>query len=142
MISLPLEVLSDFDFEETSREIPEPTTSSDATTPTSKTFSIFGMKRPSFERTITADDGSDLFGGLSLDESEAVEAEQVVEEEEQQKEGADKATTLEESLGPNMHEGSHLKDGMVESLINGEIVRVPADDIALAHGKSEGNGAL
>lgn len=111
-ISLPSEVLSDFDFEEDSRDIPEAisTTSSNATTPTTKTFSIFGMKRPSFERTVTADDGSDLFGGLSLDEPEVVLEEQADGEQEQEKEGADKATTLEESLGPNMHEGSHLKD--------------------------------
>ncbi|KAM0756105.1 SAPS-domain-containing protein [Meredithblackwellia eburnea MCA 4105] len=50
---------------------------------------------------------------------------------------ADLATSLEEPLGPNVHEGSHLtSDGFVETTLNGKVVRVPADEIALAHRRS------
>ncbi|GAA6027040.1 hypothetical protein JCM8097_006062 [Rhodosporidiobolus ruineniae] len=47
---------------------------------------------------------------------------------------ADAATSPTEPLGPAVHEGAHLaQDGFVEAEVEGKVVRVPADDIVLAH---------
>ncbi|BGP22844.1 sit4-associated protein [Rhodotorula toruloides] len=48
---------------------------------------------------------------------------------------ADRATSPGEPLGPSMHPGAHLTpDGqMIEAEVEGKKVRVPADDIVLAH---------
>lgn len=55
---------------------------------------------------------------------------------------ADRATSPGEPLGPSMHPGAHLTpDGqMIEAEVEGKKVRVPADDIVLAHRRRSSDG--
>ncbi|GAA5985159.1 hypothetical protein JCM11641_005470 [Rhodosporidiobolus odoratus] len=124
------------------------------TLPTMETFEDFDFgafkhDQPSFGGATTeaTDDGSSRFGRLSIGESDPSSP----------AEGpplplppidlalassvagvgagtADAATSPSAPLGPAVHEGAHLaEDGFVEAEIEGKTVRVPADDIILAH---------
>lgn len=56
---------------------------------------------------------------------------------------ADKATSLDEPLGPSMHAGARLDEfGRVEAVVDGHTVVVPADDIALAHHMAQHDSAI
>ena len=49
---------------------------------------------------------------------------------------ADRATSLDEPLGPSMHAGARLDEyGRVEAVVDGHTVVVPADDVRLSLGK-------
>ena len=97
--------LTDFDFNESTKVTP-------------LAFEAESSNRPSFGRTITADDGSKFFGGLSSDGPF---------------EATDLATSQEEPLGPSLHPGTHLtEEGKLEARIDGKIVTVPADEVSLA----------
>ncbi|KAK4053021.1 sporulation-induced protein [Microbotryomycetes sp. JL201] len=129
-IQLPtMESLEDFDFDEQGR-VTASTASPSA--------------RPVFDRSVTADDGSAAFGGLSLqtDDIGPPVPDKVVAGELSKSPPtspsmqADLATTEAEPLGPSMAPGSHLADdGFVEAVseVDGSLIRVPADDIVLAH---------
>ncbi|KAM0792410.1 hypothetical protein ACM66B_005088 [Microbotryomycetes sp. NB124-2] len=128
-IQLPtMESLEDFDFGEQGRMT---TTTSNSASPGS---------RPAFDRSMTADDGSAAFGGLSLqtDDIGPPVPDKVLSKSPPTSPSlqADLATTAAEPLGPSMAPGSHLTDdGFVEAVseVDGSLIRVPADDIVLAH---------
>lgn len=120
----------DFDFSEDSRDA---------------SSSTFDAPRPVFARANSeSEDGSAMFGRLSLSDDlepgspdtggltplppiDLALADSVDDA------AVDKATSPTEPLGPSVHEGAHLaQDGFVEAEIEGKMVRVPADDIALA----------
>ncbi|GAA6016562.1 hypothetical protein JCM10207_002842 [Rhodosporidiobolus poonsookiae] len=114
--------------------------------------SAFEPERPTFGgATSGEDDGSSRFGRLSLsgpfgDDSlpnspadtasplpplDVALANQATDNAAT---AADRATSPTEPLGPALHEGAHLaQDGFVEAEVEGKTVRVPADDIILAH---------
>ncbi|GAA5927003.1 hypothetical protein JCM10213_005548 [Rhodosporidiobolus nylandii] len=127
----PMDSFDDFDFSEEGRA-------------TSSAFEA----RPVFARAETEeDDGSSRFGRLSLaGESEPGSPAEGVsplppldvalanEVAGPGSVAADAATSPTEPLGPSVHEGAHLAaDGFVEAEVEGQTVRVPADDIVVSH---------
>lgn len=153
----------DFDFNEDSRTIPSINLPDDLPMQvddlTAASFGGGGGQRPTFLRRQTADDGSNLFGGLTsafddassgppspayssdqhtspasahsgrFDDSESDSATVHGSEAD-----ADLATSFSEPLGPGMSSSAHLTtDGQVEAVseVDGSIIRVPADDVSL-----------
>ncbi|KAK4058758.1 sporulation-induced protein [Microbotryomycetes sp. JL221] len=133
-IQLPtMESLEDFDFGEQTRP--------------QGTGSLSASPRPGFDRSTTAEDGSQAFGGLStsFDEEPAdpplpdkhfnheVIGRSSLSPPTSPSLQADLATTDEEPLGPSMSASSHLtNDGFVEAIseVDGSTIRVPADDVS------------
>lgn len=132
-ITLPAmeDALEDFDFDEETRQ-------------SQSSLSVATSPRPSFARTVTADnDGSAPFGGLALDTSVVPVVAAVAAGQSHAPHPssttfgspslqADLATSDAEPLGPGMRHGSHLtRDGFVEAVseVDGSTIRVPADDV-------------
>lgn len=122
-IMLPSEeALDDFDLSEMAAESP---------------------RRPSFPRSMTAEDGSATFGGLSSSPPSSPPPQPPLSPTGSHSSSssthsiqASLATSVDEPLGPSMHVPSHLTaDGMVEAEVEGRVVRVPADEIILAHNR-------
>ncbi|GAA5841518.1 hypothetical protein JCM11251_001248 [Rhodosporidiobolus azoricus] len=128
----PMDAFDDFDFTEESRA----------------TSSAFEPERSTFgSATSEADDGSSRFGRLSLagdsapsspaDTTSPLPPIDIALANSVAGLGsadADKATSPTEPLGPAVHAGAHIaRDGFVEAEVDGRTVRVPADDIILAH---------
>ncbi|BGO89635.1 hypothetical protein NBRC10512_001512 [Rhodotorula toruloides] len=121
---------------------------------TSASFGGATKLAQSKQNSTEEDDGSDRFGRLSLGEhsnpnspardtpnlpsiegfASAVGPDQP---------DADRATSPGEPLGPSMHPGAQLApDGqMIEAEVEGKKVRVPADDIVLAHRRHSSDGS-
>ncbi|GAA5888010.1 hypothetical protein JCM6882_000247 [Rhodosporidiobolus microsporus] len=128
----PMDSFDDFDFAEESRAA----------------SSAFGQDSTAFVPiSDEADDGSSRFGRLSLagesDPGSPAETASPLPPIDVAfansvaglgSAAADKATSPTEPLGPSVHEGAHIaQDGFVEAEVEGKTVRVPADDIILAH---------
>ncbi|GAA6061581.1 hypothetical protein JCM10212_004331 [Sporobolomyces blumeae] len=143
----PMDAFDDFDFGESSRPTISLPTASDAPFSSSTESAAFDFARPAFGRQETSDamvdDGSSMFGRLSIGSSTPTSP---VTQDDQplpaidaavadaRDEGADRATDDLEPLGPSMHSNAHVTDdGFVEAEVNGKVIRVPADDIVLAH---------
>ncbi|GAA5947303.1 hypothetical protein JCM3765_001616 [Sporobolomyces pararoseus] len=142
----PMDAFDDFDFGESSRTtISLPATPQEDETSTS---SVFDFARPSFGRTETSDsaidDGSSMFGRLSIGGSSAPNSPDAGDQQplppidaafsEPHSDDADLATDESEPMGPSMHPNAHVTDdGFVEAEVEGKTIRVPADDIILAH---------
>ncbi|GAA6006436.1 hypothetical protein JCM11491_004958 [Sporobolomyces phaffii] len=142
----PMDAFDDFDFGESSRptiSLP-PTPQEDEAAP-----SVFDFAQPSFGSTepvdASIDDGSSMFGRLSIgssapgspaseDQKPLPPIEGAFGTDLHEDDAADLATDEQEPMGPSMHPNAHVtEDGFVEAEVEGKTVRVPADDIILAH---------
>ncbi|GAA5921785.1 hypothetical protein JCM1841_001862 [Sporobolomyces salmonicolor] len=157
-ITLPPMDDGDFDFGESSRSPSSfPSTSFTPHDSSSASSSAFDFPRGTFGDSLTADpieDGSSMFGRLSIgSDPGSPEAEEqhralpplevmLAQSEQERAADADRATSPTEPLGPAMHENAHVTDdGMVEAEVEGKTVRVPADDIVLAHRRHSSGGS-
>ncbi|SCV69501.1 BQ2448_2521 [Microbotryum intermedium] len=156
------DALNDFDFGEEGRRVESNAAAGnpDLDAPNSAAISpAFGAPRPGLLRRDTVEDGSAAFGGLSSPSSPTEEASPKDLTTPTSLSGrasslsrasrdsissppvspglqADLATSEDEPLGHGMARSAHLtNEGMVEvvSEVDGRTIRVPADDIVLAH---------
>jgi hypothetical protein len=125
--------LEDFDFNEDGRT-PVPSINGIEPSHVTSTTALSKLPaRPIFARSNTADDGSSLFGGLSTAFDDASDWPQNTPASafSPPTSPAVRATSLEEPLGPGIHDGSHLTDdGFVETTVDGKTFKVPADEVS------------
>ncbi|GAA5931381.1 uncharacterized protein JCM15063_001450 [Sporobolomyces koalae] len=140
----PMDAFDDFDFSESSRptiSLPESVQDEDTS------LAAFEFAQPSFGRgepeDSTVEDGSSMFGRLSIGSSGPASPASIDQKplphidtafNDTRENDAELATDEQEPMGPSMHPNAHLtEDGFVEAEVAGKTVRVPADDIVLAH---------
>jgi len=148
-----MDAMDDFDFGEEGRPPRSAAATGAGTTASTFISGVAGPSRPVFARSVTAEDGSSLFGGLSSTYEDGTTSPRSPQRHTRTLSSsslpppvspslsADLATSLSEPLGPGVKSDAHLTDdGLVETVVEGKVIRVPADEIALAHRRSSYEG--